>query len=74
MTHDQAHTALSYFTGRHLPPLTSAALRFLVLVATWEAHRRTRKGLKHLDAHLLADVGISRSAAQRELDRWFWQG
>jgi uncharacterized protein YjiS (DUF1127 family) len=73
MTHDQTHTALGYLAGRQLPPLSVAALRMVVLIAKWEERRQTRKALKHLDAHLLDDVGLSRADARRELNRRFWQ-
>lgn len=34
--------------------------------------RRQRQRLMELDAHLLADIGISAQAAQAEADRPFW--
>ena len=73
MTHDQTHTALGYLSARPLPPLTVVALRMVVLVAKWEERRQTRKALKHLEAHLLDDVGLSRGDVSRELNRRFWQ-
>jgi uncharacterized protein YjiS (DUF1127 family) len=73
MTHDQADTPLRYLAGRHLPPLSVAALRMVVLIAKWEERHQTRKALNHLDAHLLDDVGLSRADVRRELNRQVWQ-
>ena len=33
---------------------------------------RSRKSLRHLDAHLLQDIGLSRSQALHEADRPLW--
>jgi len=73
MTQDQTHSALGYLATRQLPPLTVMALRMVVLVAKWEERRRTRKALRHLEAHLLKDVGLSRGDVSRELNRRLWQ-
>jgi uncharacterized protein YjiS (DUF1127 family) len=42
--------------------------RLLMMVSL----RRQRQHLLELDAHLLADIGISAQAAQAEADRPFW--
>jgi uncharacterized protein YjiS (DUF1127 family) len=36
------------------------------------ARSRQRESLKHLDAHMLIDIGLSREAADREALRPFW--
>lgn len=73
MTHDQTYNVLGYFADRKLPPLTTAALRFVVLLLKWETRRLSRKSLQHLDDHLLNDIGVSRGQAQQQLHRRFWQ-
>ena len=37
------------------------------------ARSRQRADLKQLDAHLLRDIGLTREAAYREAQRYFWQ-
>lgn len=73
MTQAHTQTALGYLTGRQLTPATAAALRVVVLVVKWEERRRTRRGLKRLDAHLLKDIGLSRRDVERELARPVWE-
>jgi len=73
MTQDQTHSALGYLAMRQLPPLAVVALRVAVMIAKWEERRRTRRALRHLDVHLLEDVGLSRGDVSRELGRRFWQ-
>ncbi|WP_370268917.1 DUF1127 domain-containing protein [Nioella sp.] len=73
MTQAHTQTALGYLTGRQLPPAAAAALRVVVLVVKWEERRRTRRGLKRLDAHLLNDIGLSRRDVERELARPVWE-
>ena len=43
------------------------------LVRRWLARRRQLRALAKLDDRLLADVGIAREAAQREIARTFWR-
>jgi len=68
----QTQTALGFLSGRHLTPVSAAALRLVVLLVKWEDRRQTRKGLKRLDDHLLKDVGISKAQARRELSARPW--
>ena len=35
--------------------------------------RRGRRELQQLDRRLLADIGLTRDAAEREIRKWFWQ-
>jgi uncharacterized protein YjiS (DUF1127 family) len=44
------------------------------LIALWLMRRRTRAQLRHLDAHLLNDIGIDEQARARECAKWLWQG
>ena len=56
-----------------LPPLSRMALRITVLVMTWENRHKTRKHLRKLDHHLLADVGLDQWVAEAEAARPFWR-
>ena len=58
--------------GYPLPLLARIAMQFAVIVTTWDMKYRTRKQLLQLDAHLLRDIGIERSAADTEARRPFW--
>lgn len=60
--------------GRLLTPFASVALKVVVAIARWEANLRTRTRLKHLDDHLLDDIGVTRDLADKEAARPFWQG
>jgi uncharacterized protein YjiS (DUF1127 family) len=44
------------------------------LITLWLMRRRTRNQLRHLDAHLLSDIGIDEQARARECAKWLWQG
>lgn len=56
-----------------LPLLANIAVRFAVAVAKWDTRRKTRHALKHLDRHLLVDIGVDKSAADAEASKPFWQ-
>lgn len=54
----------------------SAARLFIVaavLVVKWDHYRKTRRVLKALEPHLLADVGLTRDLAQSEAAKPFWK-
>ncbi len=74
MAQDHTHTALNFLANRQLTPLTTMALRVVVLVAKWEERRKTRKALKRLDTHLLRDIGMTPRQARVQFNRRFWQG
>ncbi|MEM9580494.1 MAG: DUF1127 domain-containing protein [Pseudomonadota bacterium] len=57
---------------QRLPAITVILVRAAVTWANWRMHARTRKSLKHLDAHLLDDVGLSSHQARREAQKPFW--
>ena len=45
-------------------------------IELWMARRQQRQQLNELaisDDHLLDDIGVSRDAALREAEKWFWQ-
>lgn len=61
--------------SRALSASTRSAPRLGALLATVRRMltlRRQRAGLRHLDAHLLADIGVSRQEAEAEAERPFW--
>lgn len=64
---------LSILNQRGLPVLALAAVQFAVCVTKWATRRRTRIALSNLDAHLLADVGLTRDEADTEASRAFWR-
>ncbi|MCF7200842.1 DUF1127 domain-containing protein [Pseudomonas oligotrophica] len=45
----------------------------LALLRLWQQRSRTRHQLAALDAHQLADTGISPAARRAELDKPFWR-
>lgn len=54
---------------------SSAALRDLAEVPLiWLCRARTRRQLRELDAHALADVGLDATARDAECARWGWEG
>ncbi|MDO8876623.1 MAG: DUF1127 domain-containing protein [Pseudolabrys sp.] len=44
-----------------------------VIVTVWLRRARTRRHLRALEAHRLADIGSSEEARRRECAKWFWQ-
>jgi uncharacterized protein YjiS (DUF1127 family) len=56
-----------------LPLLANFAVRFAVVVTKWDMRSKTRCALKHLDEHLLVDIGVDQSAADAEASKPFWQ-
>ena len=73
MAHATHAPQIAYLGGQsHLSPLAVVALRVAVTVTVWSERRRTRLHLKHLDDHLLRDIGLDRLTAQREAGRKFW--
>lgn len=72
--HQTPAQAFGYLNGRPLTPFASVALKVVVAIARWESNLRTRTQLKHLDDHLLDDIGVTRDLADKEATRPFWQG
>lgn len=61
--------------GSHpLPPVSRAVFAVARVVLTWEMRRQTRRDLRHLDPHLLHDIGLPREMALHECDKPFWKG
>ncbi len=74
MTQTLTHDALIRLNAANkLPFLAAVAVRFANVVVRWETTRRTRVHLRHLDEHLLRDIGVTRAEARTESSRLFWQ-
>ncbi|WP_417524166.1 DUF1127 domain-containing protein [Marinovum sp.] len=72
---DQTHAPYAGFLhGRPLTPFAAVAFKLVVALAKWETNHRTRTKLKHLDDHMLRDIGVTRDLADQEAARPFWQG
>lgn len=56
-----------------LPPLSRMLLRMAVLIMTWDVRHKTRKHLRNLDRHLLADIGLDQGTAEGEAALPFWR-
>jgi uncharacterized protein YjiS (DUF1127 family) len=56
---------------RQRPPLSP--LRLWRVVAAAMRRRRDRQCLAKLDAHLLADIGLTSAQAAAELEKPFWR-
>jgi uncharacterized protein YjiS (DUF1127 family) len=73
MAHATHAPHIAYLGGQNtLSPLAVVALRVAVTLTVWSERRRTRLHLKHLDDHLLRDIGLDRLTAQEEANRKFW--
>ncbi|QCK85806.1 DUF1127 domain-containing protein [Phreatobacter aquaticus] len=46
---------------------------FRSLVRIWRERRDTRIHLGELEAHHLADIGLTEAERRRECAKWFWQ-
>lgn len=55
------------------PSLRQRLQRLRALLSGWQRNARTRRQLAALDDRQLADVGISHSERQDELDKPFWR-
>lgn len=55
-----------------LPRLSRLLITFAAAIALWSLRRNTRHHLSNLDDHALADIGLSREAAERESMKRFW--
>ena len=67
-----AHIAL-LSRKQALPALAQLALRFAVVVTKWDTRWRSRRALKQLEPHLLADIGLTPDQAAQEAALPFWK-
>lgn len=57
----------------HLPPVSRLLVAIALTLAKWEAQRRSRIALNHLDARLLTDIGLNSNDQFTESKKTFWQ-
>lgn len=75
MTHTMTSQTLSLLSSSpRLPLAATVAVRVAGVFVKWDQRSRTRRELKYLNDHMLADIGVSHAQAQKESKRWFWQG
>jgi uncharacterized protein YjiS (DUF1127 family) len=53
--------------------VSTLALRGVDAVLLWQERARQRHMLATMDAHLLRDIGLDRSAAREEAEKPFWR-
>ncbi len=56
-----------------IPAPAAVALRLAVVIVKWDMRHRTRRALMRLDAHELADIGLTPDDARREAALQFWK-
>lgn len=56
-----------------LPPVSRIAIALAQVVLTWDVRRTGRRALKHLDPHLLRDIGLTSQDAAIEAEKPFWR-
>ncbi|MFN3662440.1 DUF1127 domain-containing protein [Yoonia sp.] len=56
-----------------LPVVAGLAVRFAVIVTTWDLRRRTRRHLHDLPPHLFNDIGLDCHTAIAEASKPFWR-
>ena len=71
MTYQQIQTLTAH---RPLPPVATVVFALAVTVLKWEQRQQTRRALRKLDTHLMADIGLSPDDARMECKKAFWQG
>lgn len=65
---------LSHFFRAGMDIVTVIAARTTHSIGLWHHRARSRRQLRHLEARLLHDIGISQLAAIRESEKPFWRG
>lgn len=56
-----------------LPQVSRTLSGFAQTAQTWRARYAGRRALKGLDAHLMADVGLTSDQVEAESAKLFWQ-
>ncbi|NSX55587.1 DUF1127 domain-containing protein [Parasulfitobacter algicola] len=64
---------IDFLANRPLTPLSQLAVTVAVTLVKWNERRCSRIALKHLDDHLLKDIGLNRDDALHEARRVFWR-
>lgn len=68
-----SYTQALALNARPLPPISRALVSLALTVAAWELRHRTRKQLAQMPKHMLQDIGLSESHADREAEKPFWR-
>jgi uncharacterized protein YjiS (DUF1127 family) len=68
------YSAHQYSTGQDAPSSLSALLSDAgKVVNLWRGRRRERRAIRHLDDHMLRDIGLDRVTAESVGTRPFWK-
>jgi uncharacterized protein YjiS (DUF1127 family) len=70
MAHHERALGLPFRTAK--AGVSSRFGRIAAVFALWSQRRRTRAALRALPEHMLRDIGLTRSAADAEARRPFW--
>ncbi|MEM1362690.1 MAG: DUF1127 domain-containing protein [Pseudomonadota bacterium] len=73
MAQSNAVNTLAYLQSRRLTPAATLALYVAAVCVAWAERRRSRIALHNLDDHMLKDIGLTRTIAEAESRRPFWQ-
>ena len=66
-------TLLSPMEIARLPLFSRLAFDLAYTIAKWQTRSSTRRSLRHLDDHLLQDIGLDARIAFDEGSKRFWQ-
>jgi len=67
-------TRLAWFVRSLIELAVALAWHVALWLVIWQERARERRRLASLDDHLLRDIGLSRSAIEREIRKPFWEG
>lgn len=65
--------ALNLAQRTQMPVASTLALQFANTVVRWSDRSKQRKSLGRLADHHLEDIGLSRTQANKEANKRFWQ-
>lgn len=65
--------ALKLSNRAHLPALSQWAIRFAMVIVTWDDRSKMRYNLRNMPAHQLEDMGITPEQARIECRKPFWK-
>ena len=66
-------TTLKYRSTFRPVPVSTVLARVAATVGTWRERARQRRHLAEMSSRMLADIGVSTSAARAEAGKPFWQ-
>ena len=68
-----SHAEVFALSTHPLPPLSRGLLRLTLIAVTWDMRRRTRRDLRDMSLHMLADIGLDPFLAAQEAAKPFWR-